>query len=111
MVMDENNRWMRMLCVGGLVVVALALGYTIGLRQRLDSPFVAMRSATITPDTITILQDAQQRAHEAGDVTTEEWLRKCAEEGRTQFFDWATAKAHGRRFSVVPERERHAASR
>jgi len=112
MVMDENNRSMRMLFVSGLVVLALALGYTIGLRQRLDSPSVAIQSATMTPETITILQDAQQRAHESGDAKTEEWLRKCAEEGRTQFFNWATSKAHGREFSVVARGDgRHAASR
>jgi hypothetical protein len=102
---------MKMLCLGGLVVLSLALGYTIGLRQRLDSPFIAMRSATITPDTLTILQDAQRRAHEAGDAKTEAWLRQCAEEGRTTFFNWAKAKAHGQKDAAASGPERHAASR
>lgn len=109
---EENNRNVKMLCMTGLVVLALGLGYTIGLRQRLDSPLMALRGASMTPDTIRLLQDAQERAHDAGDAKTEEWLRQCAEDGRKQFFNWATAKAHGREFSVVrDEGERHAASR
>lgn len=109
--MDESNRCMKMLFMVGLVVVALALGYSLGLRQKMNSPLEAMRSATMTPDTIRMLQDAQQRAHETGDVETEAWLRQCADEGRDQFFNWASAKAHGRNFSVARVNERHAASR
>jgi hypothetical protein len=111
MIKDDTGH-IKILLFGGIVTLALGLGYSLGLNHQLASAENAMKMATITPETILVLDEAGERARAAGDTKTAEWLKAASASGRERLFAWASARAHGVENPGEPGAPRvHAASR
>jgi hypothetical protein len=67
----------------------------MGLNHVLDSPANQIRLGPMDPQSIILLKRAGERAREAGDVKTAEWLEQAYDENSNQLLAWATRKAHG----------------
>src|SRR5882724_8513907 len=111
MIKDDTGH-LKILMFGGIVALAVGFGYSLGLNHQSASAENAMRMATITPETILVLDEAGERARAAGDERTARWLKTASAGGRERLFAWATAKAHGVENPGEPGAARvHAAAR
>src|SRR3954465_1880551 len=95
MIRDDNGGCVKVLVFGGMVALALGLGYSMGLNHLLDSPASQIRMAPMDPQSIVLLKQAGEQARAAGDVKTAEWLEQACGESSTQLLAWSTRKAHG----------------
>lgn len=94
MIKDDTGH-LKVLVFGGMVVLAMGLGYSMGLNQMLESPASQIRLGPVDPESIGLLKQAGERARAAGDAKTAEWLEQACDESSKQLLAWATAKAHG----------------
>jgi hypothetical protein len=94
MIKDDTGH-LKALVFGGVVMLALGLGYSMGLNHVLDSPGNQIKMGPMDPQSIVLLKQAGERAREAGDAKTAEWLEQACGENSNQLLAWATRKAHG----------------
>jgi hypothetical protein len=95
MIKDDNDGRVKVLVFGGMVALALGLGYSMGLNHVLDSPASQIRLGPMDPDSIVLLKRAGERSRAAGDAKTAEWLEQACDEGSNRLLAWARVKAHG----------------
>ena len=95
MIRDDNDGRVKVLMFGGMVALALGLGYSMGLNHLLESPASQIRLGPVDPESIVLLKQAGERARAAGDAKTAKWLEEACDESSKQMLAWARAKAHG----------------
>ena len=95
MIKDDNDGRVKVLVFGGMVALALGLGYSMGLNHVLDSPASQIKMAPVDPESIALLKRTGERARAAGDAKTAEWLEQACDESSNQLLAWARVKAHG----------------
>ena len=94
MIRDDQAGRLKVVVFGGIVALALGLGYSMGLNHVLDSPASQIRLAPMDPQSIVLLKQAGDRARAAGDARTAQWLDEACGENSNQLLAWATRRAH-----------------
>ncbi len=96
MIKDDKESRLKLLAFGGVIALSLGLGYSMGLNHVLDSPSNQIKLGPVDAESIVLLRQAGQRAREAGDTATAEWLEQACSDSSDRLLAWASDRAHGR---------------
>src|SRR5258706_12473600 len=96
MIKDDKGSRLKFLAFGGVIALSLGLGYSMGLNHVLDSPSNQIKLGPVDAESIVLLRQAGQRAREAGDTATGEWLEKACRGSSDRLLGWGRDRGPGR---------------